>query len=80
MVTAQRVWEALAGVPDPEIPVVSVVDLGVVREVEVAGDRVRVEFTPTMLGCPALDDLHFEVVRGRCDAQHRGIFPRGEIS
>ena len=57
MVTAERVWEALAGVPDPEIPVVSVVDLGVVREVEVAGDRVRVEFTPTMLGCPALDAM-----------------------
>jgi ring-1,2-phenylacetyl-CoA epoxidase subunit PaaD len=49
------VWAALAEIPDPEIPAVSLVDLGVVRNVSVEGDRVRVEFTPTFLGCPALD-------------------------
>ena len=53
--TEQEVWEALAEVPDPEIPVISVVDLGVVRQVRVEGERVRVEFTPTFLGCPALE-------------------------
>ncbi len=53
MVTAEKVWAALAELPDPEIPVISLVDLGVVREVEVEGERVRVEFTPTFLGCPA---------------------------
>jgi ring-1,2-phenylacetyl-CoA epoxidase subunit PaaD len=57
VVTADRVWEALAEVPDPEIPVISVVDLGVVRDVDVDGKRVRVEFTPTMLGCPALEAM-----------------------
>jgi ring-1,2-phenylacetyl-CoA epoxidase subunit PaaD len=55
VVTADRVWDALAEIPDPEIPVVSLVDLGVVRDVAVAGSRVRVEFTPTFLGCPALE-------------------------
>jgi ring-1,2-phenylacetyl-CoA epoxidase subunit PaaD len=55
MVTAERVWEALAEIPDPEIPVVSLVDLGVVRDVEVEGGRVHVGFTPTFLGCPALE-------------------------
>ncbi|MGH2921658.1 MAG: 1,2-phenylacetyl-CoA epoxidase subunit PaaD [Gaiellaceae bacterium] len=55
MVTAERVWEALAEIPDPEIPVISLVDLGVVRDVAVEEDRVRVEFTPTFLGCPALE-------------------------
>ncbi len=55
MVTAERVWAALAEVPDPEIPVVSLVDLGVVKEVVVEGGRVRVDFTPTFLGCPALE-------------------------
>ncbi|MBA2475681.1 MAG: DUF59 domain-containing protein, partial [Actinobacteria bacterium] len=49
MVTSERVWEALAEIPDPEIPVISLVDLGVVRAVEVAGRGVRVEFTPTFL-------------------------------
>jgi ring-1,2-phenylacetyl-CoA epoxidase subunit PaaD len=55
VVTTERVWEALAEIPDPEIPVVSVVDLGVVRDVAVDGERVRIEFTPTFLGCPALE-------------------------
>jgi ring-1,2-phenylacetyl-CoA epoxidase subunit PaaD len=55
MVTAELIWEALAEIPDPELPAVSLVDLGVVREVEVERDRVRVSFTPTFLGCPAVE-------------------------
>jgi ring-1,2-phenylacetyl-CoA epoxidase subunit PaaD len=55
MVTAERVWEALAEIPDPEIPVISLVDLGVVKDIAVEGSRVRIEFTPTFMGCPALD-------------------------
>ncbi len=61
MVTASEVWAALADVPDPEIPVISVVDLGVVRDVRVEGGRVRVEFTPTFLGCPALERMRDEM-------------------
>lgn len=61
MVTAAEVWDALAEIADPEIPVVSLVELGVVRDVEVAGDRVRVEFTPTFLGCPALETMRAEM-------------------
>jgi ring-1,2-phenylacetyl-CoA epoxidase subunit PaaD len=57
MVTEERVWEALATIPDPEIPVISVVDLGVVKSVEVDDERVRVEFTPTFMGCPALETM-----------------------
>jgi ring-1,2-phenylacetyl-CoA epoxidase subunit PaaD len=68
MVTAERVWEALAEVPDPEIPVVSLVDLGVVRDVEVHDARVRVEFTPTFLGCPAVD-----VMRDRMEEAVRAL-------
>jgi ring-1,2-phenylacetyl-CoA epoxidase subunit PaaD len=55
VVTEAAVWEAFAEIPDPEIPVISLVDLGVVRNVAVDGERVRVEFTPTFLGCPALE-------------------------
>jgi ring-1,2-phenylacetyl-CoA epoxidase subunit PaaD len=55
VVTESAVWEALADVPDPEIPVISLVDLGVIRDVAVNGDRVRIELTPTFLGCPALE-------------------------
>jgi ring-1,2-phenylacetyl-CoA epoxidase subunit PaaD len=52
---ASDVWNALAQIPDPEIPTVSVVDLGVIRDVAVDDGTVRVELTPTFLGCPALE-------------------------
>ena len=55
VVTEAQVWDALAEIPDPEIPVISLVDLGVVRDIDVDDRRVRVEFTPTFLGCPALE-------------------------
>jgi ring-1,2-phenylacetyl-CoA epoxidase subunit PaaD len=55
VVTAEQVWNALAEIPDPEIPVISLVDLGVIRDVGVANGTVRVAFTPTFLGCPALE-------------------------
>ena len=61
MLTEAQVWEALAEVPDPEIPVISVVDLGVVRGVRVENGRVRVEFTPTFLGCPALEVMRAQM-------------------
>jgi len=57
MVTADAVWAAVAEIPDPEIPVVSLVDLGVIRSVDVSDGHVRVEFTPTFLGCPAQEAM-----------------------
>ena len=57
MVTADQVWDAFGEIPDPEIPVVSLVDLGVIRSVDVHDGRVHVDFTPTFLGCPALDAM-----------------------
>jgi ring-1,2-phenylacetyl-CoA epoxidase subunit PaaD len=56
-VSVDDVWQALAEIPDPEIPVISLVDLGVIKEVAVDGDRVRVDFTPTFMGCPALEAM-----------------------
>ena len=55
VVAEAQVWEALEEIPDPEIPVISLVDLGVIRSVEVANGHVRIELTPTFLGCPALE-------------------------
>jgi ring-1,2-phenylacetyl-CoA epoxidase subunit PaaD len=48
-------WSALAGVPDPEVPVVSIVELGIVRAITVDGDGLRVTLTPTYSGCPATE-------------------------
>jgi ring-1,2-phenylacetyl-CoA epoxidase subunit PaaD len=51
--TTQQVWEWLAEVPDPEIPVVSVTELGIVRDVRYRDDTLVVTVTPTYSGCPA---------------------------
>ena len=55
------VRSALAEVADPELPVVSIVDLGMVHRVEVTPDRLRVELLPTFVGCPALDVIRSAV-------------------
>jgi ring-1,2-phenylacetyl-CoA epoxidase subunit PaaD len=55
VVTEAEVWDALAEIPDPEIPVISLVELGVIRSIAVSGEHVRIAFTPTFLGCPALE-------------------------
>ena len=72
--TREAVWEALAEVPDPEIPVVSVVDLGLVHTVELDGERLRVELLPTFVGCPAL-----ELIRRSVADRLAGMAPRVEV-
>ena len=62
------VWDALAGVPDPEIPAVSIVDLGMVRAVDWDGARLRIEVTPTYSGCPATEVIG-EDIRAALHAQ-----------
>lgn len=57
----EEVWRWLEDVPDPEIPVVSVVELGIVRNVEWRGDTLAVTVTPTYSGCPATAVIAFEV-------------------
>ncbi|HTS14362.1 MAG TPA: 1,2-phenylacetyl-CoA epoxidase subunit PaaD [Candidatus Sulfotelmatobacter sp.] len=66
MPTVDDVWAALAGVPDPEIPAISIVDLGVVHHVTV-GAGIAVELLPTFVGCPALDVIR-DAVRARLAA------------
>ena len=50
----ERVWNALGRIADPEIPAISLVDLGVIGSVDVDPSRVRVELLPTFIGCPAI--------------------------
>jgi ring-1,2-phenylacetyl-CoA epoxidase subunit PaaD len=75
VVTESAVWDALAEIPDPEIPVISLVDLGVIRDVDVSPQRVRIEFTPTFLGCPAL-----EVMKGAMEEQVRALGAEPEVA
>lgn len=55
-------WEILELVKDPEIPVLSVVDLGIVRDIRDDGKRLEVVITPTYSGCPAMDMITGEII------------------
>jgi ring-1,2-phenylacetyl-CoA epoxidase subunit PaaD len=62
MVTAvQRAWEVLDAVPDPEIPVVSIRELGILREINEHDGEIEVVITPTYSGCPAMGQIEDDV-------------------
>ncbi len=63
MMTSDQIFQLLKQVKDPEVPVLDVVEMGVVREVEVTDRRVTVKITPTYTGCPAMKMLEEGIVR-----------------
>jgi ring-1,2-phenylacetyl-CoA epoxidase subunit PaaD len=62
--TRAAVLEALRAIADPEIPNVSIVDLGMIGAVDVGDDRIDVELLPTFVGCPALDVIRSSIADG----------------
>ena len=62
MTRAERAWEVLDGVPDPEVPALSVRDLGIVRDVIDHGAELEVVLTPTYSGCPATEVIEQDVL------------------
>jgi ring-1,2-phenylacetyl-CoA epoxidase subunit PaaD len=68
VLTQGDAWRVLAGVPDPEIPVISVVDLGIVREVDVRPEGIVVTVTPTYSGCPATEVIAADIERALLSA------------
>lgn len=59
-----RLWDILNEVPDPEVPAISIVELGVVRDIREDGKKVEVVMTPTYSGCPAMKVME-DAVRDR---------------
>ena len=60
--SSKQIWKWLENVPDPEIPVISVVDLGVVRDVKTDNETVEITITPTYSGCPAMRVIELDIV------------------
>lgn len=60
-ISSEEIWELLHQVPDPEIPVISIVDLGIVRKVSFSAGKVIIEITPTYSGCPAMDMIATQI-------------------
>jgi ring-1,2-phenylacetyl-CoA epoxidase subunit PaaD len=59
----EEIWHWLAQVPDPEIPVISVTDLGIVRDIAWDGETLVVSVTPTYSGCPAATVINLDIER-----------------
>lgn len=51
----EHIWSVLATVTDPEVPVLTILDLGIVRDVKISNEAVEIIITPTYTGCPAMD-------------------------
>ncbi len=59
----EQIWRWLSEIPDPEIPVISLTDLGIIRDVEWQGDTLVVTVTPTYSGCPATGVINLDIER-----------------
>ncbi|HNP53114.1 MAG TPA: phenylacetate-CoA oxygenase subunit PaaJ [Ferruginibacter sp.] len=57
----ERIWELLEEITDPEIPVLTIIDMGIVRDVQLEDDKVTVTITPTYSGCPAMDMIALNI-------------------
>ena len=60
-ITRDNVWSMLEEVTDPEVPVLSVIDLGIVRDIKINQDEIEVIITPTYSGCPAMDVISMSI-------------------
>ena len=76
----QAAWRIAASVPDPEVPVLTIEDLGVLRAVDVDGTAVHVDITPTYSGCPAMDTIRDDVVLALTAAGFDEVFVRLVLS
>lgn len=57
----KRVWAILETVTDPEVPVLTITDLGIVRDVKLNGEEIEIIITPTYTGCPAMDMIAMNI-------------------
>ncbi|MCC6599930.1 MAG: phenylacetate-CoA oxygenase subunit PaaJ [Crocinitomicaceae bacterium] len=61
MITENQIWELLSEVPDPEIPLINVVEMGIVRAVKTGPGGVEITITPTYSGCPAMHAIEQDI-------------------
>jgi ring-1,2-phenylacetyl-CoA epoxidase subunit PaaD len=69
------IWDLIKEIPDPEIPVLTITDLGVIRDVTLEGEKVIVTITPTYTGCPAMNQFEDDIK----STLHENNYPEVEI-
>ena len=60
-ISVQAIWKLMKEIPDPEIPVLSITDLGIVRGIKIDGEKIEIIVTPTYSGCPAMDMIQMNM-------------------
>jgi ring-1,2-phenylacetyl-CoA epoxidase subunit PaaD len=80
MIDEQHIWNILEDVKDPEVPVLSVVDLGIVRSVKTSDDKIDIVITPTYSGCPAMDVINMDIRLKLIEKGFRNITIQQQLS
>ncbi|WP_298915946.1 1,2-phenylacetyl-CoA epoxidase subunit PaaD [uncultured Roseobacter sp.] len=76
----ETIWQWLDGVPDPEIPVISLTDLGIIRDVEWQNDTLEVTVTPTYSGCPATRIINLDIETALRDRGIKNLTLKTQLS
>jgi ring-1,2-phenylacetyl-CoA epoxidase subunit PaaD len=80
MVSEKEIWNILEEVKDPEVPVLSVVDLGIVRSVDTAHEPITITITPTYSGCPAMDVISMDIRLKMIEKGIRNVAVKQQLS
>ena len=76
----QIIWQLLEEVKDPEVPVLSVIDLGIIRSVNNNGDKIEIVITPTYSGCPAMDVISMDIRLKLIEHGYRNVLIQQQLS
>lgn len=76
----EKIWNLLSEVKDPEVPVLSVIDLGILRSVKINGDAIEVIITPTYSGCPAMDVISMDIRLKLIEKGYRNVSIQQQLS
>ena len=79
-VTEEQIWQILEEVKDPEVPVLSITDLGIVRDVTIEGNKITVIITPTYSGCPAMDVISMDIRLKLIEKGYRNVTVQQQLS
>ena len=76
----EKIWLILQEVKDPEVPVLSIIDLGIVRSVKMDNEQVSIVITPTYSGCPAMDVIQMDIRLKLLEKGYRNISIQQSLS
>ncbi len=79
-INKETIWQILETVCDPEIPVLTITDLGIVRDIEIFDNLIQVSITPTYTGCPAMDMIAMNIKLALIENGHQNVIIKNVIS